>query len=161
MSQWIGQRNEEASMRQLNGGWTAFVLALALVLPSVAATGTAQAAKKSAKSDDTAAASSTSTAGMSKEDQEKLREHNKLRAEIKKVKYPAAKADVVAHVKGIKADDKKWFEQTLPDKTFSSADDVYSALGWETTAQEGGAAPTGASTGGTATHSSTKPSTTK
>jgi len=67
---------------------------------------------------------------MSKEDQEKLREHNKLRAEIKKVKYPAPKADVVSHVKGIKADDKKWFSETLPDKTYESADDVYSALGW-------------------------------
>jgi len=36
-------------------------------------------------------------------------------------------------VKGIKADDKKWFEQTLPDKTYTSADEVFSALGWETT----------------------------
>ena len=145
-------------MRQLNSGWTAFVLAVALAIPSVAAMGTAQAAKKSAKSDDTAAAGSTSTAGMSKEDQEKLREHNKLRAEIKKVKYPAAKADVVAHVKGVKADDKKWFDQTLPDKTYNSADEVYSALGWETQAAEGAAA---GPAGGTATHSNTKPSTTK
>ena len=58
---------------------------------------------------------------MSKEDQQKVAEHNKLRNEIKKVKYPASKADVVAHVKGIKADDKKWFSETLPDKTYESA----------------------------------------
>ena len=60
-------------------------------------------------------------------------EHNKLRSEIKKVKYPAEKAAIVSHVKGIKADDKKWFSDTLPDKTYNSADDVFSALGWETT----------------------------
>jgi len=67
---------------------------------------------------------------MSKEDQQKLAEHNKLRMEIKKVKYPASKTTIVAHVKGIKADDKKWFTETLPDKTYESADDVYTALGW-------------------------------
>ena len=70
---------------------------------------------------------------MSKEDQQKVAEHNKLRIEIKKVKYPAAKATIVAHVKGIKADDKKWFSETLPDKTYGSADDVFTALGWEAT----------------------------
>ena len=68
---------------------------------------------------------------MSKDEQQKLNEHNKLRAEIKKVKYPAAKADIISHVKGLKADDKKWFSDTLPDKTYGSADDVFSALGWE------------------------------
>jgi hypothetical protein len=56
------------------------------------------------------------------------------RTEIKKVKYPAAKATIVSHVKGIKPDDKKWFDQTLPDKTYTSPDEVYSALGWETAA---------------------------
>jgi hypothetical protein len=70
---------------------------------------------------------------MSKDDQAKLAEHNKLRMEIKKVKYPASKSTIVAHVKGIKADDKKWFTETLPDKTYESPDDVYSALGWEAT----------------------------
>ena len=71
---------------------------------------------------------------MSKEDQAKLKEHNKLRTEITKQKYPASKAEVVAHVKGIKADDKKWFEETLPDRTYGSSDEVMSALGWETAA---------------------------
>ena len=37
-------------------------------------------------------------------------------------------------MKGIKADDKKWFEETLPDRTYGSADEVMSALGWETAA---------------------------
>jgi hypothetical protein len=147
-------------MRRLMGGWT-FVLALALAIPTVAGVGMAQAKGKTAKSDDTAATGAPA-ANLSKDEQDKLKEHNRLRAEIKKVKYPAAKADVVTHIKGIKADDKKWVEQTLPDKTFSSPEDVYSALGWETTPAEGatgttgaaGAAKTGRTTG-------TTPSTTK
>ena len=108
-------------------GWL-FTLALAFAIPSAPLAAHAKASK-TAK---TTEASSTGTPGMSKEDQEKLKEHNKLRAEIGKVKYPASKADIVAHVKGIKADDKKWFSDTLPAKTYTSADEVYSALGWET-----------------------------
>jgi hypothetical protein len=104
-----------------------FVLALALAGPGFLATRTATAKTAAATSDDTAPSS------MSKQDQDKLKEHNKLRMEIKKVKYPAAKATIVAHVKGIKADDKKWFDQTLPDKTYTSADEVYTALGWPET----------------------------
>jgi hypothetical protein len=93
------------------------------------------AVAKTAASGDEAAA-----APLSKDDQEKLKEHNKLRDQIKKVKYPAAKSTIVSHVKGIKADDKKWFDQTLPDKTYTSADEVYSALGWETAPAGGTAA---------------------
>jgi hypothetical protein len=114
------------------------MLAAALAVPTFAGSRAMAAKPKAAKSDD-AQAQGTNPSDLSKEDQDKLKEHNKLRAEIKKVKYPAAKADVVAHVKGIKADDKKWFEDTLPDKTFSSADDVFSALGWETGTPESGA----------------------
>ena len=114
-------------MRKLHQGGM-FVLALALAAPSLIATRAAVAKTSAASSDDTSAA-----AGMSKEDQDKLKEHNKLRLEIKKVKYPASKADIVAHVKGIKPDDKKWFSDTLPEKTYTSSDEVYSALGWETT----------------------------
>lgn len=111
---------------------TGLVLATTLALPTFAGVNLAEAkTAKAAKTDDSAAAAPA--APMSKDEQEKLKEHNKLRDQIKKVKYPAAKADVVAKVKGIKADDKKWFEQTLPDKTFTSADEVFSALGWETT----------------------------
>ena len=111
-------------------GWL-FGLALALAVPSFPLVASA-AGTKASKSAKPASAdeSGASTAGMSKEDQEKVKEHNKLRAEIGKVKYPAAKADIVAHVKGIKADDKKWFSDTLPAKTYTSADEVYSALGW-------------------------------
>jgi hypothetical protein len=115
-------------MRKLHQG-RMLVLAMALAAPTFIASRAAVAKTSAASSDDTA-----STAGMSKEDQEKLKEHNKLRTEIKKVHYPAAKSTIVAHVKGIKADDKKWFDQTLPDKTYTSADEVYSALGWETPA---------------------------
>jgi hypothetical protein len=114
-------------MRKLHQGGM-FVLALALAAPSFIATRAAVAKTSEAGGDDTAAT------GMSKEDQDKLKEHNKLRMEIKKVKYPAAKTTIVAHVKGIKPDDKKWFDQTLPDKTYTSADEVFSALGWETAA---------------------------
>jgi hypothetical protein len=122
-------QNEEASMRRLMG----FMLAGALVIPGFVGIHAVQAKTKSAASEESTSGSS----GMSKDDQEKLREHNKLRAEIQKVKYPAPKSDVVAHVKGIKADDKKWFSETLPDRTYNSADEVFSALGWETTPAEG------------------------
>jgi hypothetical protein len=110
-------------MRKLNMGWM-MGLALAVAVPSFSAAHAASS--KTASSDDAPSA-------MSKDDQQKVAEHNKLRLEIKKVKYPAAKASIVAHVKGIKADDKKWFSETLPDKTYGSADDVFSALGWEAT----------------------------
>ena len=110
-------------MRKVNMGWM-MGLALALAVPSFS--NAFAASPKAAVSGD-----EVGTA-LSKDDQQKLNEHNKLRMEIKKVKYPASKASVVAHVKGIKADDKKWFSDTLPDKTYSSPDDVFSALGWET-----------------------------
>jgi hypothetical protein len=121
-------------MRKLQQGGM-FVLALALAVPSFVAVRSAVA--KTAASSDEAGGGATP---LSKEDQEKLKEHNKLRDQIKKVKYPAAKATIVSHVKGIKADDKKWFDQTLPDKTYTSADEVYSALGWETAPAGGTAA---------------------
>jgi hypothetical protein len=114
-------------MRKLTvGSMLAFTFALALPLLSSSTDAQAKAAKTG---DDSTMGSDKS---MSKEDQAKLKEHNKLRAEITKVKYPATKNEVVTHVKGIKADDKKWFEETLPDKTFNSSDDVMTALGWET-----------------------------
>ena len=116
-------------MRKLNMGWM-MALALALAVPSFS---TAFAGTKSTKAAKTTDEAAPSAGSMSKDEQAKLSEHNKLRNEIKKVKYPAAKSDIVSHVKGIKADDKKWFSETLPDKTYGSADDVYSALGWEAT----------------------------
>ena len=115
-------------MRRISVGWT-LALAIAFAIPTLSRISPAAAkTDKMARSDDSA------PAAMSKEDQAKLKEHNKLRAEIGKVKYPASKSEVVSHVKGIKSDDKKWFEETLPDKTYGSADEVMTALGWETTA---------------------------
>jgi hypothetical protein len=108
----------------------ATALAFAFAIPTLSWISSAEA--KSAKAADESSDSADKT--LSKEDQAKLKEHNKLRAEIMKVKYPAAKDDVVSHVKGIKPDDKKWFEETLPDKTYKSADDVMAALGWEVAA---------------------------
>jgi hypothetical protein len=119
---------EDQQMRKSNMGLM-MGLALALAVPSFS---TAFAAKP-AKTTTTDEAGATSAGSMSKDEQQKVTEHNKLRAEIKKVKYPAPKATVVSHVKGIKADDKKWFSETLPDKTYQSAEDVFNALGWETT----------------------------
>ena len=72
-------------MRKLHQGGM-FVLALALAAPSFIATRAAVAKTAATSGADTA------PAAMSKEDQDKLKEHNKLRAEIKKVKYPAPKA---------------------------------------------------------------------
>ena len=123
-------------MRRAMTGWT-FVLAAALAIPSFAAMKAAEAAKPAKSAKATEEGGGAPAPAMSKEEQEKLREHNKLRAEIKKVKYPAPKSDVVAKIKGVKADDKKWVEQTLPDKTYNSADDVFTALGWETNPPEG------------------------
>jgi hypothetical protein len=117
-------------MRKANMGWI-FGLAMALAIPSFSAAYAAgNKGVKAEKADEPAAAAGGS---MSKDEADRLKEHNKLRTEIKKVKYPAAKADIVAKVKGVKADDKKWFSETLPDKTYASADDVFSALGWEAT----------------------------
>ena len=124
-------------MRKLNMGWM-MALALGLAIPSFSSALAAPKAAKTAKPADEAAAS---PGGMSKDEQQKLTEHNKLRMEIKKVKYPASKTTIVAHVKGIKADDKKWFSETLPDKTYNSADDVFSALGWETAPAAPAASP--------------------
>ncbi len=115
-------------MRKRLGGWTTLAFGLAFSLSSIATTSAYAKAAKSSGDE----AGSDSSAGLSKEDQAKLKEHNKLRAEITKQKYPASKAEVVAHVKGIKSDDKKWFEETLPDRNYGSADEVMSALGWET-----------------------------
>jgi hypothetical protein len=110
-------------MKKISWGWMTLALAIAFAVPTLA--------KISAVSAKDTTADETSK--MSKEDAAKLKEHNKLRTEITRVKYPASKNDVVSHVKGVKADDKKWFEETLPDKTYQSADDVMTALGWEVT----------------------------
>jgi hypothetical protein len=72
-----------------------------------------------------------------KEEQQKLRDHMRLRDHITKhVKYPASKQDLVGACKGmkeVKADDKKWFAETLADKTYDTAEEVILAVGWEAT----------------------------
>ena len=110
-------------MKKFSLGWMTLALAIGFAVPTLAKVSIANA--KDTASDE---------GKMSKEDAAKLKEHNKLRNEITKVKYPATKTEVVSHVKGIKADDKKWFEETLPERTYGSADEVMSALGWETAA---------------------------
>jgi hypothetical protein len=107
-------------------GGTTWALAIALAIPTLVTISAASA--RPAKTD-----AVPSSDALSKEDQVKLKEHNKLRAEIARQKYPAAKAEVIGHLRGIKADDKKWVSETLPDRVYSSADDVMTALGWETT----------------------------
>jgi hypothetical protein len=72
---------------------------------------------------------------MSKDEADKVKEHTKLRTQITKMKYPASKTTIVSKVKGMKPDDRKWFTETLPDKTYNSADDVFQALGWPSTAE--------------------------
>jgi hypothetical protein len=99
---------------------------------------TAAAAKEKAASADRSEKAQAS-APLDKEAQQKLKEHMKMRNHVKGVKYPATKEELVTAFKGfkdIKADDRKWFEETLPAKTYSSPDEVMKALGWEVTAEE-------------------------
>jgi len=116
--------------------WRALGLAVAFAIPMLIATSNATA--KAAKTDDAAAGSDKAAL---KEEQAKLKDHNKLRAEINRVKYPATKAEVVSHVKGIKPDDKKWFEETLPERSYASSDEVALAIGWETSPPAADAKP--------------------
>ena len=46
-------------------------------------------------------------------------------------KYPSTKSDLIAACSGmsdVAKVDKEWFEQNLPDKTYSTADEVIRAL---------------------------------
>ena len=122
-------------------------LGLILAVASVAALpvgASAKASKQTTEKADTA--EKAQTAPLSKEDQQKLREHVKMRNHVVKgVKYPATKEELVKEFrtfKDIKADDRKWFEETLPNKTFDSADEVMKALGWEVSPDEGTTAST-------------------
>jgi hypothetical protein len=79
------------------------------------------------------------TAPLDKDAQQKLKEHMKMRNHVKAVKYPATKEELVTAFKGfkdVKPDDRKWFEETLPNKTFDSSDEVMKALGWEVSPDE-------------------------
>ena len=74
-------------------------------------------------------------APLDKDAQQKLKDHLRMRDHIlKSVKYPATKDSLVRAFKGlhdIKPGDRKWFEETLPSKTYETPDDVMKALGWE------------------------------
>lgn len=48
--------------------------------------------------------------------------------------YPATSQDLIKACEDLKdfsPEDKKWFMQNLPDKTYDSADEVIKALGWQ------------------------------
>lgn len=49
-------------------------------------------------------------------------------------KFPATKDELVEscnQLSDFSAEDKKWFEENLPDKTYNSADEVIQAFGWK------------------------------
>ena len=117
-------------MRKLNMGWM-MVLALALAVPSFSSA----FAAASGEDGDSQQRRARRGRACRRKTRQKLTEHNKLRTEIKKVKYPAAKATIVAHVKGIKADDKKWFSRRCRTRPTGRPDEVFSALGWEADAR--------------------------
>jgi hypothetical protein len=118
-------------------------LGLPLVLAAVFALPAPSSAKSAAKEQAVARADradKTSTAPLDKEAQQRLREHVKMRNHItKSVKYPATKEEIVTVFKGLhdmKADDRKWFEETLPSKTYASPEEVMKGLGWEVAPEE-------------------------
>jgi hypothetical protein len=108
-------------------------LVTALAMPAIAA-------PKAARPSKAAKAAGDAETSLGKEERQKLREHMLLREHIvKHVKYPATKQELVSACKGMhemKTDDKNWFEETLPDKTYNSPDEVMKALGWEVAPQE-------------------------
>jgi hypothetical protein len=115
-------------------------LVMGLIL-SVATVFTAPAvsAAKSAPKDQPAIADkagpSEGAGPLDKEAQQKLKEHLRMREHIAKgVKYPATKESLVTTFKGfrdVKPGDRKWFEETLPSKTYQTPDEVMRALGWQ------------------------------
>jgi hypothetical protein len=116
-------------------------LILAVGVAALPATGSAKTART--QTTEKADTGEKAQANLSKEEQAKLREHVKMRNHILKgVKYPASKDELVSQFKGfkdIKTDDRKWFEETLPNKTYDSPEDVMKALGWEVNPEETGA----------------------
>ena len=108
-------------------------LVTALAMPAIAA-------PKATRAPKTVKAEGDAETALGKEERLKLREHMRLREHIvKHVTYPATKQELVSACKGMhemKTDDKKWFEETLADKTYNSADEVMKALGWEVTPPE-------------------------
>ena len=115
-----------------------FALGLIVSVTTALAMPAALSARTASPDTKAEAASTESASGPADKDaQQKLKEHLRLRNHIvKKVKYPATKESVVASLKSardVKADDKKWVEETLSERTYDTSDDVVKALGWEVT----------------------------
>jgi hypothetical protein len=113
-------------------------LALGLILSvATALAPPAVSAAKSAKEQSASADKPAAAAPLDKEAQQKLKDHLQMRDHIvKNVKYPATKESLVTTFKGlrdIKPGDRKWFEETLPSKTYQTSEEVMLALGWEVT----------------------------
>jgi hypothetical protein len=115
---------------------TILTVAFAFSAPAIGAPKLA-AKDRAASADKTEKAQAA--APLDKEAQQKLREHMKMRNHVKSAKYPATKEELVTAFKGfkdVKADDRKWFEETLPAKTYDNPEQVMTALGWEVTPEE-------------------------
>src|SRR5687767_1529995 len=102
------------------------IVTLGLTLGLVAAlSAPAIAAPKASRPPKTAGAEGSADSAGGKEEQQKLRDHMRLREHITKhVKYPATKQELVGACKGmkeVKADDKKWFAETLADRTYDTS----------------------------------------
>jgi hypothetical protein len=114
-------------------------LALGLMLTAASFfTLPAVTAAKTARKEQPASADKAQTpaaAPLDKEAQQKLKDHLLMRDHIvKNVKYPVTKDGLVRTFNGlrdIKPGDRKWFEETLPSRTYESSDEVMKALGWE------------------------------
>ena len=113
-------------------------LALGLIVSAAAfftlpAVTTAKTARKEQPT--SAGKAETAAVPLDKDAQQKLKDHLRMRDHIaKSVKYPATKDSLVRTFNGlhdIKPDDRKWFEATLPSKTYETPDEVMKALGWE------------------------------
>jgi hypothetical protein len=121
-----------------------FAVATAFMMPASSGAKSPPSGSKAAAGDKAEKTESASPP-LDKDAQQKLKEHLRLRNHIvKNVKYPATKESLLSSFKtprDIKADDKKWLEETLPTRTYDSSDEVVKALGWEaaptTTAKEG------------------------
>jgi hypothetical protein len=110
-------------------------LTIALAIATAPGTSSAKSAATKAEKVEKSEAAAAPAAPSDKDAEQKLKEHLRLRNHIvKNVKYPATKEALVAsfkNAKAIKADDKKWVEETLPSRIYDTSDDVIKALGWE------------------------------
>ena len=111
------------------------MLSAAVFFTMPAVTAAAKTARKERSASADKAETPATAVPLDKEAQQKLTDHLVMRDHIvKNVKYPATKDSLVRTFKGfrdIKPGDRKWFEETLPSKTYGSPDEVMKALGWD------------------------------